>query len=365
MTRVRSMLFALLVQSACADRIKHSSMLEPGADATGPELEQDTELATVHDLDDEAAHEVGYTVHTEENCETCIQGDILTPPDSNASSFLQSENSGNIWPNGIVYFKWKPGISSEIKTITETAMKVWEAKTCIRFEKASSKPKSHSESFPVNIGSDEQGCNAHAGFYGAAWQNMNLGNGCNHLGTALHELGHVIGLSHEHERFDRDAYVRMNFNNIQANMQRWFHVNPWRSQQAQKLPYDLSSIMHYDAWAFAITRNYSQPETAAISVVSKDHWGNCQIGQRAQLSIGDIETIAVMYSCRPDTKLDREAHRDHQCMDKPGGYRGYRCSEAPKRRFADGQPFCDTVWVQKVCPRSCGACPAEVFCETH
>lgn len=366
------MLIALLVQSAYAHRIRDSGTLEQGPDIRGPELEQEPndgvpqlEFTTVHDIDDEAAYEAGYIVHTEENCETCIQGDILPPPHSNASSFLQSEYNGNIWPNGIVYFKWKAGIDAEVQTLVETAMRIWEAKTCIQFKPAPIRPVSRSESFPVMIGSDGPGCNAHAGFYGAAWQNMNLGVGCHHLGTALHELGHVIGLSHEHERFDRDGYVRMNFNNIQEDMQRWFRVNPWRSERAQKLPYDLSSIMHYDAWAFAIERDPTKPETAAISVVRNDYWGNCQIGQRVQLSIGDIETIAVIYSCRSNTELNREMHRDHECRDNPKGYQGYQCSKAPKMRFVDGGAFCDTIWVQKECPRSCGACPAEVFCPSR
>lgn len=362
MTCVRAMLYAVLAKSAYAHRLHASATPEEAVETGAPDMEQAPELVTVDDIDDEATKELGYIVHTEENCKTCIQGDILMPPDSNASSFLQSEVNGREWPNGIVYFKWKPGIDPEVKAITQTAMRVWEQKTCIQFKQAPAMPKTRSESFPVNIGSDEPGCNAHAGFYGAEWQNMNLGEGCNHLGTAMHELGHVIGLSHEHERFDRDAYVRVNFDNIQPEMRRWFEMTSWRSTRARTVPYDLSSIMHYGAWDFAINHDPNKPEKAVLSVVSNDHWGNCYIGQRSQLSIGDIETIATMYNCRQNLALDRESHRDHQCRDKPEGYQGTPCREAPKRRFVDGLVFCETIWVQDACPRSCGACPAEVYC---
>lgn len=61
--------------------------------------------------------------------------------------------------------------------------------------------------------------------------------------TALHELGHVIGLRHEHQRRDRDDYIQVN----------WVGNGDWWDQWYQKILdnqwptrlYDYMSIMHY------------------------------------------------------------------------------------------------------------------------
>ena len=67
----------------------------------------------------------------------------------------------------------------------------------------------------------------------------------------MHELGHAIGLYHEHQRGDREDYVVYNPFCVQAGKSGNF------DKRAGLVigPYDQNSIMHYRANAFSIAPN--------------------------------------------------------------------------------------------------------------
>eukprot|EP00929_Paragymnodinium_shiwhaense_P042030 TRINITY_DN21825_c0_g1_i3.p1 TRINITY_DN21825_c0_g1~~TRINITY_DN21825_c0_g1_i3.p1 ORF type:complete len:295 (+),score=16.21 TRINITY_DN21825_c0_g1_i3:86-970(+) len=169
-------------------------------------------------------------------------------------------------------------------------------------------------------------------YYGQPWQTLNLDpNGCNYIGVALHELGHTLGLSHEHERYDRDNYLKVNVDNVAVEAFKvWFKVGPWRNAVIHDIPYDLSSIMHYDETAFA------KNGTKTIEVIREDDWGNCKIGNRQQLSTGDILTVRGLYACSEAFCADRH----HKCA----------------HTACDGE---FKEWMQVHCPAKCGLCTCQ------
>ncbi|CAG5169352.1 uncharacterized protein ALTATR162_LOCUS7031 [Alternaria atra] len=70
-----------------------------------------------------------------------------------------------------------------------------------------------------------------------------LDDDCGGVGTYTHELGHTLGLYHEHTRPDRDDYVIINCNNVMESSD--------GTEADWSGPYDSLSIMHYSPDEFA------------------------------------------------------------------------------------------------------------------
>lgn len=70
--------------------------------------------------------------------------------------------------------------------------------------------------------------------------------------TICHELGHTLGLVHEHQRSDRDSYVTILTNNIAPGQEGNF-VKLTDSRNTG--PYDFLSVMHYARNSLSISNN--------------------------------------------------------------------------------------------------------------
>jgi len=65
-----------------------------------------------------------------------------------------------------------------------------------------------------------------------------------------HELGHVLGFFHEHQRWDRDQFVTIHYENIKTGRASDYDWIPKTNWLVTSLPYDYHSIMHYRiCWA--------------------------------------------------------------------------------------------------------------------
>ena len=58
-------------------------------------------------------------------------------------------------------------------------------------------------------------------------QDISIGNGCERLGTVIHEMMHTIGFVHEHSRPDRDDYVWVLEDNIKAGKETSHQLSPF------------------------------------------------------------------------------------------------------------------------------------------
>ena len=84
--------------------------------------------------------------------------------------------------------------------------------------------------------------------------------------SIFHELFHVLGFLHEHQRADRDNYVTIDWQNIPYNYNRQF-IKLSRSKTLG-MPYDATSITHYSS-------NQAADPIGSTSIISKVPY-NCK-----------------------------------------------------------------------------------------
>jgi hypothetical protein len=83
---------------------------------------------------------------------------------------------------------------------------------------------------------------------GDGQQTISLGAGCT-TGSAIHEIGHAVGLWHEQSREDRDLFVTINWQNIEPGKEHNFDQHITDGDDIGT--YDYGSIMHYPRTAFS------------------------------------------------------------------------------------------------------------------
>ena len=81
-------------------------------------------------------------------------------------------------------------------------------------------------------------------------QEVSITLDCARFGHAAHEIGHAVGLLHEHTRSDRDNYIQVLWKNIEDKYENNFKFYPHHNV-TKDIEYDFQSIMHYPLDAFA------------------------------------------------------------------------------------------------------------------
>jgi len=113
-------------------------------------------------------------------------------------------------------------------------------------------------------------------------QSILVSDACS-TGSIIHEIGHALGLFHEHTRPDRENFAQIDWQQVVPGKEINFEVLGAGVQNYG--PYDYGSIMHYGEYFFTAT---GDPTIIVPDGVS--------IGQRQGLSEQDARSVNEMYA---------------------------------------------------------------------
>lgn len=188
------------------------------------------------------------------------------------------------WPYNIVPYVLNDQTEAQKEYIRE-ALDEMESHLCLRFVERTT------ESNYVNVISSESGCFSSVGMVGGV-QRLNLqsyepGLGCFRKGTIIHEFIHAIGFYHMQSATERDSFVNIVWDNIEAGKEHNFNTYGDDFIYQFGVKYDYGSVMHYSSLAFS--------NNGERTIVALDVEGGENMGQRLGMSALDINRINNMY----------------------------------------------------------------------
>ncbi|UKB80475.1 M12 family metallopeptidase [Chryseobacterium sp. MEBOG07] len=208
-----------------------------------------------------------------------FQGDMVISDKqlSESSELNKGGASFSRWPGGKIYYTVASNMGSINANKITSAVNEYNSKTNAQWIPRTNQTNYVEFIFGSSSGSDGW---AHIGYQGGK-QNVSLDQYIS-VGSVIHEMGHSVGLYHEHTRKDRDQYVKILWNNIQDGQAYNFNIY---NSGTDIGPFNINSVMMY--WPTSYSKN-GQPTITRANNTSFTY-------NRTGFTTGDINTINAMY----------------------------------------------------------------------